>query len=465
MSKKLLTFITFIILTLVVLTGGFFIYSYTKNTTESGEKPGIVETLKRINPFGSADPLNIGAVIDKILPGNTASSTINNLSGESVGQVLFKLSNERSSGVDFADVKVPITVEVRKKILIDDPRVASGTKAAKISVIATTTEIIYATTTRIRYVEQGSGHIYEYDFASSTERKLTNTTLPKTQEAYFLERGNKVLLRYLDPTNKIVENYLATIPTSSVTDNLSGVFLPNNISSISVSPNTSEFFYIAKTSSGSVGNIYNTQRNTERRVFNSAFSEWLPNWVDQNIFLTTKANSSYLGSVYTQSLSKNTFSKTFSNIYGLTSLSSPDSSKVLLGNGVNLSILNTQTNTTLKIADVFTLPEKCIWHDSRFIICFGQEYIPEGAYPEAWYQGKTFFNDSVLYIDSNTGLYTFLGLASFLHTQEIQLDAINPRISPDKKSLVFLNKLDMTPWYLNLGKLLDFINSQNNENF
>ena len=46
MSKKLLTFITFIILTLVVLTGGFFIYSYTKNTTESGGKPGIVATLK-----------------------------------------------------------------------------------------------------------------------------------------------------------------------------------------------------------------------------------------------------------------------------------------------------------------------------------------------------------------------------------------------------------------------------------
>lgn len=319
--------------------------------------------------------------------------------------------------------------------------------------MATTTETVYATTSRIRYVEQGSGHIYEYDYASSSSRKLTNTTIPKTQEAYFLDNGSKVLLRYLDNTNRVIENYLANIPTSSVADKLTGEFLPSNITAISVSPSSSEFFYIAKTSSGSVGNVYSVKSGVERRVFTSAFSEWLPSWVATGIFVTTKPASTVPGFTYLQSITKNTFTRVTGNRLGLTTNPSPDGTKVLLGEGSSLSILDVSSGATVAIYNLNTLPEKCAWLQTS-LICFASEGRSEANLPESWYQGKQYFNDSVFNINPSTGEYFFLASMSELYRKEIALDVTQPTISKDGKTIVFINKIDVTPWYLNLEDLL-----------
>ena len=370
---------------------------------------------------------------------------------------MFKLSEKRSSGIAFADVLVPRTREVLKRITIDDPRVAPGGVPKKIQTTATTTETYYATTTRVRYVEQGSGHIYEHDHASSTTRKLTNTTIPKTSEAYFLDNGSKVLLRYLDNTNRRVENYLASIPNSSVADQLTGTFLSNNITALSVSPNTSEFFYIAKTSSGSVGNIYNTRTNTERRVFSSLFSEWLPDWVQNGIYLTTKPSNSVPGFMYQQSLQKNALTRTTGNKLGLTSLSNKNGTRILLGEGAKLSVLNISSGETVPVIGLYTLPEKCVWTTDEEFLCFGSEDAPTDKMPDSWYQGLTFFNDALFSVYSIDGSSLKVATMEELYTKKVVIDGTLPRLSRDGFGLVFLNKIDMSPWYVDIGTLYGYI--------
>ncbi len=442
-----------VVLTLVLFGGGLFVYFSSKSTETGGTT--LVETLKKLNPFGSSDPLGLGSILGNNPFTNTATSTIETGVEIESTQSLFKLSNERSSGIAFADVLVPKTVEVRKRITIDDPLAASSSKPRKIQVFATTTETVYATTSRIRYVEQGSGHIYEYDYASSTSRKLTNTTLPKTQEAYFLAGGTKVLLRYLDATNRNVENYLATIPTSSVADKLTGEFLPANITAISVSPTTSEFFYVAKTSSGSIGNIYNVKSGTEKRVFASPFSEWLPAWANNGVFMTTKAASSFQGFTYLQSITSSNFTRITGNKLGLTTNPNPSGNKLLIGEGSLLSILDIATGTTIAIPGLYTLPEKCVWESSStFIFCFGSETTNNVQLPENWYQGKTSFYDSLFHIDAVTGEIYKLASIDEIYTSDAAIDAILPVISKDGDAMVFINKIDMTPWYLNLKDVL-----------
>jgi hypothetical protein len=452
MSKKTLIIIMSVVIGLVLLGGGAFVYFASKDT-ETGDSK-VIETLKKLNPFGSSDPLGIGSILDNNPFSNTASTTVEGGEVLAASKTLFKLSEERSSGIAFADVLVPKNIEVRKKITIDDPLVASTSKPRKIQVMATTTETVYATTSRIRYVEQGSGHIYEYDYASSTSRKLTNTTIPKTQEAYFLDNGSKVLLRYLDGTNRVIENYLASIPTSSVADKLTGEFLPSNITAISVSPSTSEFFYIAKTSTGSIGNIYNVKSGVEKRVFVSAFSEWLPEWVSSGVFLTTKAHSSFPGFVYLQSIVKNTFVRVTSNKLGLTSLPNPDGSKLLIGEGLNMSILNISNGNLVQAKGLYTLPEKCVWKNTVDILCFGSDAPTEGNYPENWYQGKSYLADRLYSVSSITGDTLLLGTVYEMSGSDIAIDAVRITLSKDKKSLVLINKLDMTPWYLNVEKTI-----------
>jgi hypothetical protein len=452
MSKKTFILMGAILLGMVLLTGGLFVFLTTRNQ----EQPTtVVQALQKLNPFGAG---GISRVTQNIVDTITNTDIFNQDTGtneygaESQQQFLFQLSTERSSGVGFADVLIPKTIEVRKKITIDDPTVATTSKPRKISVMATTTETIYSTTTRIRFVEQGSGHIYEYNQASSTTRKLTNTTIPRTQEAYFLDNGNKVLLRYLDVTNKVVDNYLGSIPASSVTDALTGSFISGNIKAISISPSTSEFFYIAKTSSGSIGNIYNTKTKNERRVFSSAFSEWLPNWVGNTVYMTTRAAATVQGYVYAQSLTKNSFSRITGNKLGLTTLASPDGSKILLGEGLRLSILTISTGEIVPVSGVYTLPEKCVWKVAGGIYCFGSDVLTGGVFPDEWYQGKQNLSDALYSINDITGTSYVSATMSELYTKgDVYVDAINPLISKDFASLIFLNKIDMTPWYIDLN--------------
>jgi hypothetical protein len=249
------------------------------------------------------------------------------------------------------------------------------------------------------------------------------------------------------------------IPTSSVTDALTGTYLPDAISDITVSPSTSEFFYIAKTPSGSIGNVYNVKTGSERRVFSSAFSEWLPEWKGSSIYMTTKAHSSFMGVGYVQSLTKNSFSRLFGGVFGLTTHTNKDERQVLVGNGYNLSIFNTISKTSVSIPDVFTLPEKCFWREDQ-LMCFGQEYEPEGNFPESWYQGKASFNDSLFSLNTITGESYKVATMSELYGSTIYVDVLRPNLSEDEKILVFINKIDMTPWYMDIGGLFDYLETK-----
>ena len=458
MPKKTLYIITATVLIPILLVGIWFVYSASRGGTPLSD---IKKVITGISPFGDGDPFGVKKVLDTVrnIGGGTdsASTTIATAISENTEQLMFNLSSERSSGIGFADVLVPRTREVQKKITIDDPRVQPGGAPRKIQTYATTTEVFYATTTRIRYVEQGSGHIYEHDYASSTTRKITNTTIPKTGEAYFLDNGSKVLLRYLDASNKQVENYLATIPNSSVADTLTGIFLSNSISAISVSPATNEFFYIAKTNTGSVGNIYTVKTNTERRVFTSAFSEWLPEWSATGIYLTTRASSGIPGFTYLQNLQKQTLTRILGNRPGLTTLISPDGSKVLVGEGASLSILDTTSGESTPVVGLYTLPEKCLWARSDEIICFGSETPLNQNMPDAWYKGLFFFNDFLYSISVNDASVLKVATMGELYTKDVTIDATKLGLSKDGRTLVFLNKIDMTPWYIKLGTLYNYI--------
>ena len=454
MSKKILYIITAIVLIPILLIGIWFIYSASRGGTPLSD---IKKTLKSVSPFGEADPFGIKKVLDTVknIGGGTpnAGTATETSIPENTEQLMFKLSNERASGVGFADVLVANTREVLKKISIDDPRVPLGGTPKKILVTATTTETYYATTTRIRYVEQGSGHIYEHDFASSTTRKITNTTIPKTSEAYFLANGTKVLLRYLDASNKKIENYLATIPNSSVTDSLTGTFLPSNITALSVAPGGGEFFYMAKTASGSIGNIFSTKTNTERRVFSSAFSEWLPVWSGDGVFLQTKPSSAYPGYLYTQNIIKNTFSRIAGGDLGMTSLPSPDGKKVLVGVGTDIYLIDVVSGVRTPVPGLYTLPEKCVWRDNFVLLCFGQDIKPSESMPESWYQGLMFFEDSLYSVAADSSGALKIATASELYTKDISIDGILPAVTKDGSALIFINKKDMTPWYINMRPL------------
>lgn len=378
---------------------------------------------------------------------STSTNSNNTTSGDSSDFApLVKLSQERASGVGFA------TVQITKEVM--EPLAKPAADGA-----TTTKKVITVPSLRIRYVERASGHIYEYNPDTKETKKLTNTTIPKTEESFFVDDGKRVIMRYLGDDNQTIESYLGVLPLGNVTDKLTGGFLPENILSITRSPDTKEVFYITKTSTGSVGNILNIVDLKERRVFESPFSEWLTYWGADGITLHTKASSKYPGYAYLLKTNGG-YTKIAGSIPGLTASETSTNSLVVLGSNSSsasglLSIYNTKTKTAVQVPNLTTFTEKCVWaSEGAFLFCAAPR-TPELApnLLDTWYKGATFTADDFYFINTIDGNAEFFADISELMKTKTELDVVQMQISQSGEYLVFIDKKTGTPWVLNLSRI------------
>ena len=359
---------------------------------------------------------------------------------------LVQLSRERSSGVGFA------TVQITKEIV--EPLAKPAANGA-----TTTTKIITVPSLRIRYVERASGHIYEYNPDTKETKKLTNTTIPKTEESFFVDDGKRVIMRYLGDDNQTVESYLGVLPLGNVTDKLTGGFLPENILSITKSPDSKEVFYITKTSTGAVGNILNIVDLKERRIFESPFSEWVTYWGSEGITLHTKASSRYPGYAYLLKTNGG-YTKIAGGVLGLTATETSPNSLVAIGSNSSsaagiLSMYNTKTKTTIQVPNLTTFTEKCVWaSEGAFLFCAAPRTVDLAPnLLDTWYKGVTFTADDFYFINTIDGSAEFFADMSELMKTKTEVDVIQMQISPSGEYLVFLDKKTGTPWILNLSRI------------
>ena len=140
----------------------------------------------------------------------------------------------------------------------------------------------------LRYVNKATGNIYQTFADKIDERKFSSTTIPKVYEALFGNKGESVIMRYLktDPRqgeagNQTIETFVGTLPKEYLgadsigTSEITGSFLPENISDISVSPDALKIFYLFDIGDSVVGVTFTLQTNTKVQVFDSPFTEWL----------------------------------------------------------------------------------------------------------------------------------------------------------------------------------------------
>ncbi len=309
----------------------------------------------------------------------------------------------------------------------------------------------------VRYVEKGSSNIYDA-FADTLENtRLSNTTIPRVQEAFFSDAGKVVYLRYLRTDNQTIETYAGLVvePTPGTEDlpELQGAPLLSNILDLSISPDGKQILYMIPAGTELLGFISDPLGKNQRRVFGSEFTGWLSQWATKDTLLfTVKATGYGKGYAYTTDVTKGGFTKAIGNMTGLTTLMSPDGRYILFSrntaNGPALGLLNTQ-NKQVRDLNVLTLPEKCVWgRQSLVVYCAVPNSIPTGeVYPDSWYQGIVSFNDSLWSIDV-TGVYD----NQLLVTPEAQegggqpVDGIRLSVDDTNKYLYFMDKQTGTLW-------------------
>ncbi len=316
--------------------------------------------------------------------------------------------------------------------------------------------------TIFRYVERATGHIYETTATSTASLRISNTTIPKIYEAFFLEDKNQVAFRYLGNDEKI-ETYVATIRATTtdegVKTNLEGIFMQKDISDFSTSPNGRNIFVLSpNANSASAAQLLGqsalaSNPNKQSTLFNSPIPVWSAEWFGgEQIAITSKPSYNAQGVLYFINSRTGFQEKILGPIPGLVTKPSPDGKKVLYskndGSGIATNFLTVSTNI-IKSLPVGTIAEKCVWsRNNKDIFCAVPNSSLTGQYPDAWYMGVVSFNDSLIKIDTEQEtIRTIMSIGA--ETTE-PLDMINLQLSPKEDYLVFTNKRDLSFWSLDI---------------
>ena len=311
----------------------------------------------------------------------------------------------------------------------------------------------------VRYVDRANGNIYQTFADKIEERKFSTTIIPKVYEALFGNKGETVIMRYLKEDDRTIETFVGNLPKEYLgadttgEGEITGTFLPENITDLSVSPDASSLFYLFNTADSVVGTTLNLLNNKKVQNFESEFTEWLSFWPNSKVItLTTKPSFATLGYMYTLDGTNNkTFKKAFGGVNGLTTLTSPDGKLVLYGdNNLSLNVYHTDT----KISDLLrikTLPEKCVWGKiSDVIYCAVPQSPQTGESPDTWYRGEMSFSDQIWKVDIKTGNTTLIMDPLTVSGKE-EVDGTKLALDEGENYLFFVNKKDSFLWELKIN--------------
>ncbi len=318
--------------------------------------------------------------------------------------------------------------------------------------------------TIVRYVDRATGHIYDVNPLTMEKTKVTNQTLPKIYEAYFRPDGNAVLLRSLKDDSDVVENLLLTLTSPIATTvstsspqatnalySVAAAVLRGDIGSVAVGAGNT-LYYSLKDSTAIVSSAFNG--TGVKTLLSSAFTDWRLRGTGNTLLIHSKASARVPGYAYSLSMS-GTMSKILGPLNGLSAV--PDSSgtwvfySYLENSRVRSVAKNLRTSTVSDILPA-TLAEKCVWSVKKAGTLFCGSPINEltGNEPDNWYRGLTHFSDRLWLFDANTDIAQVLVEPKIKFG--VDLDVVEPKLSPNEDYLIFINKTDLSLWALRLDQ-------------
>jgi hypothetical protein len=321
-----------------------------------------------------------------------------------------------------------------------------------------------STTSAVRFVEKGTGNVYEARSDSVKIERLTNTTIPKIIRAFWLPDGSGFLAQTLSSENEMVETSFVKLNKSKASTTVESLTpfsttigkLPTDIKEITIKPDGTKIFYYTISGSYSKWYVSNPDGTGATLVASHPLTEWLPKWISGNtVIMQAKSSSEFNSFSYSFDVSSKTLKKLGTGGLGLSINPNLSGTLSLVSSGKTapqLFIIDNK-NITSKSLDTNTLAEKCVWltkEKSPSAYCATPNEIPNGNYPDAWYKGLVSTEDYITKIDtSNDILYN---IASLYSMSNEKIDVVDMSLSPDETHLIFRNKIDGYLWMLRIGE-------------
>lgn len=315
-----------------------------------------------------------------------------------------------------------------------------------------------ASSTVVRYIDRGVGHVFESLSTSEVIEKISNTTIPRIYESYWNKNLNAAVLRYMrDETGEISNFYAEIRPTSATTTTpyeIKGKFLSPMIKEIAVSPKGDKIFTLNIEDGKGIGYISGFDESKRTKILESPLAQVNISWPEENtLAISTKASGVSSGYLYFIDVKKPVMKKILGGITGLSTKVSADAKKVIISSassrGFTTSLYDVKNNSTQEV--VFrTSADKCVWSKKYVdeVYCAVPTEIPAGIYPDDWYRGNVSFVDQIWHLDTTTGEVHLM--ASLLNLSDELIDATDLALGPREDYLYFINKRDLTLWSLDL---------------
>lgn len=365
-----------------------------------------------------------------------------------------------SVGGDTGNLDIPdgeFTPEIDRLRLVSDVPTAAGFVFRKTANRDSLLDFNAEVENGIRYIEVETGHVYETTDRTLANTRLTNTTIPRIQEATFVD-ADSLIVRYVDPASDVVKTFSATISEEQNQDTLvegaeavqklTGIFLPDNIVNYSINGER-DFLYTQANGTGMVAIVSDLTGQDKQQIFSSSLAEWKPDWRGREETITMTHYPSSVSYGMSQILNRTTQRVTpfISGELALDVLLSPDGSRALVSYRTNtgISLFVRQTDGSLEYTGLDTMVEKCVWSsDSVLAYCAVPLSIISNTAPDTWYQGLEVFTDDMWRI--NTQDVTTSLLFSAISDEGYALDIIDLGLSLDEKFMYFRDKQNLFFW-------------------
>jgi hypothetical protein len=294
---------------------------------------------------------------------------------------------------------------------------------------------------KILFYKKDGGGLYQTAFSGENQEKISNLTIVGLTEALWNQGGERAAVFYLDGETKKSFLHIGTTTTAA---------LPQDLTGFSWSPDGRSLAYLQKNADRLNLVTADSSGRGAKTIYTTPIMDSQVSWVNfDKLAFETAPSGLAEGFIFTYSRSANSFVRLLGPFFGLTSLMSPDGSRVLVsttdtaGRNLDLTVYNASGKAELVLTPP-TLPEKCVWLGSKIIYCaVSRSSLADSILPDEYLRGELNTSDRIIRLDLENK-----------KTQEVfnqeDFDISNLIVTKDESYLFFINRKDGTLWSLKL---------------
>ncbi|MEK7576913.1 MAG: hypothetical protein AAB482_04455 [Patescibacteria group bacterium] len=301
---------------------------------------------------------------------------------------------------------------------------------------------------RVRFFKQGTGNLFETTLdGSGGETRLSNITIKNIADAIWSPSKTYATISSYD-TDSVNNFWLHTTGTSTIQ---TGEY-SNTLLSSAYSPTEDKLASIVKSGSQYAVSISNPDGKNAKTIYTTKIPDFEISWPSKNLFALKTKSSAFAPSLLgTIPVGGGLLTVISSEEQGLNALWAPDGTHYLTsesisgGRDLKLEIRSLDAKESTAELSLKTLPEKCAFSkkEKLTLFCAIPNNIGSGPLPDAWWQKKVEFQDTLWATDILTG-------ESKLLLQGGGFDMTHLFTSPNENYIFFVNKRDSTLWSLRL---------------